>query len=142
MEIHISNWTHTVSFRIGLDSMLKLFRNYINPIGFAVLFLSFQVYYLIIRFFVKELLPPTSQTVLPIPSLPYSIHGVFCFEHHPNSPFNFKVRSNGFLFRAVLRLWINPPFKSQCRYINPDTFCNLGALMSCFYTCVMSITSQ
>ncbi len=25
-----------ISFRIGLDSMLKLIRNYINPIGFAV----------------------------------------------------------------------------------------------------------
>jgi hypothetical protein len=41
LPIHRSQWKFIfpighISFRIRLDSMLKLIRNYINPIGFAV----------------------------------------------------------------------------------------------------------
>ena len=41
LPVHRSQWKFIfpighISFRIGLDSMLKLIRNYINPIGFAV----------------------------------------------------------------------------------------------------------
>ncbi len=41
LPVHRSQWKFIfpighISFRIRLDSMLKLFRNYINPIGFAV----------------------------------------------------------------------------------------------------------
>jgi hypothetical protein len=41
LSVYRSQWKFIfpighISFRIGLDSMLKLIRNYINPIGFAV----------------------------------------------------------------------------------------------------------
>ncbi len=41
LPVHRSQWKFIfpighISFRMGLDSMLKLIRNYINPIGFAV----------------------------------------------------------------------------------------------------------
>jgi hypothetical protein len=41
LPVHRSQWKFIfpighISFRIRLDSMLKLIRNYINPIGFAV----------------------------------------------------------------------------------------------------------
>ncbi len=49
LPVHRSQWKFIfpighISFRIRLDSMLKLIRNYINPNGFAVIVFVFTIF--------------------------------------------------------------------------------------------------